>query len=161
MSRRNVTAISAAAVAAFFASSAWYAAFGNLMMELRGTDAAAAASTGASPLGTMVFVVAQSLVVASMISYLASRLGIAGPLGAVRLGALLWIFPASILLGSVVHEGVPPMLAAIHAGDWLVKLILMAVVLRGLRRRRGEGSEGGGWRLPGRRSATVHEGGKG
>jgi hypothetical protein len=29
----------------------------------------------------------------------------------------VWIFPASILLGSVVHENVPPALAAIHAGD--------------------------------------------
>ncbi len=46
-----------------------------------------------------------------------------------RLGALVWVFPAMILLGSVVHENVPLMLAAIHAGDWLVKLLLMAVII--------------------------------
>ena len=34
-----------------------------------------------------------------------------------------------ILLGSVVHENVPWMLATIHAGDWLVKLVLMAAIL--------------------------------
>jgi hypothetical protein len=34
-----------------------------------------------------------------------------------------------ILLGSVVHENVPLMLAAIHAGDWLVKPLLMAVII--------------------------------
>jgi hypothetical protein len=47
----------------------------------------------------------------------------------VRLGALIWVFPAMILLGSVVHENVPLLLAAIHAGDWLVKLLLMSVIL--------------------------------
>jgi hypothetical protein len=41
----------------------------------------------------------------------------------------LWIFPAAILLGSVVHEGVPPTLAGIHAGDWLAKLILIAAIV--------------------------------
>jgi hypothetical protein len=34
-----------------------------------------------------------------------------------------------ILLGSVIHENVPWKLAAIHTGDWLVKLLLMAVIL--------------------------------
>jgi hypothetical protein len=47
----------------------------------------------------------------------------------VRLGALVWVFPAMIPLYSVVHENVPLMLAAIHAGDWLVKLLLMAVII--------------------------------
>jgi hypothetical protein len=51
-----------------------------------------------------------------------------------RLGALVWMFPASILLGSVIHENVPLALAAIHAGDWLVKLLLMSVIL-GTRRK--------------------------
>lgn len=38
-------------------------------------------------------------------------------------------FPAAILLGSVVHEVVPLALAGIHAGDWLVKLILVAAIV--------------------------------
>jgi len=49
----------------------------------------------------MLFVVAQSLVVALMLAYLVSRLGITDRKAALRLGALVWIFPASILLGSV------------------------------------------------------------
>ena len=77
----------------------------------------------------MLFVVAQSLVVASVLAYFVSRLGIVDRKAALRLGALVWIFPASILLGSVIHENVPPALAAIHAGDWLVKLLLMSVLL--------------------------------
>jgi hypothetical protein len=97
-------------------------------MELSGTDPATAADA-ATPACTMLFVVVQSLVVAFMLAYFVAHLGIVNWKGAVRLGVLVWVFPAMILLGSVVHEDVPLMLAAIHAGDWLVKLLLMAVIL--------------------------------
>jgi hypothetical protein len=124
----NCVAIVVAAVAAFVASVVWYALFGNAMTELREADQTAAADSGTSVL-TVLFVVAQSLVVAFMLAYFVSRLGIIGWQGAVGVGALVWVFPAAILLGSVVHEGVPLMLAAIHAGDWLVKLLLIAVIV--------------------------------
>jgi Protein of unknown function (DUF1761) len=126
--RTSYLAVVVAAVAAFVASLVWYTVFGNAMMELRGVDPATAAEV-ATPIWTMLFVVAQSLVVALMLAYFVAQLGITSLRGAVRLGALVWVFPAMILLGSVVHENVPFMLAAIHAGDWLVKLLLMAVIL--------------------------------
>jgi Protein of unknown function (DUF1761) len=59
-----------------------------------------------------------------------------------RLGILVWVFPASILLGSVVHENVPLALAAIHAGDWLAKLLLMSVILGSWRRGASAGVVG-------------------
>jgi hypothetical protein len=121
----NFLAIVVAAVAAFVASAVWYTAFANPMANL--SDSAEAAS--GTPVWTMLFVIAQSLVVAFMIAYFASHLGIASLSGAVGLGALLWVFPAAILLGSVVHEGVPLALASIHAGDWLAKLILIAAIV--------------------------------
>ena len=126
--RTNYLAVVVAAVAAFVASLVWYTVFGSAMMELRGIDPTGAAEA-ATPVWTMLFVVAQSLVVALMLAYFVAHLGISNLRGAARLGALLWVFPAMILLGSVVHENVPFMLAAIHAGDWLVKLLLMAVIL--------------------------------
>lgn len=127
MRRMNYLAVLVAAVAAFVVSSVWYTIFGNVWMELRGIDPATAADMG-TPAWAMLFVVVQSLVVAFMLAYFVERLGIVNWIGAVRLGALIWVFPAAILLGSVVHENVPLMLAAIHAGDWLVKLLLMSVV---------------------------------
>jgi hypothetical protein len=133
----NYWAVVAAAVAAFVASSVWYTIFANTWMELRGIDPATAADMG-TPVWAMLFVVVQSLVVAFMLAYFVVHLGIGDWKGAVRLGALVWILPASILLGSVVHEDVPLMLAAIHAGDWLVKLLLMSIIL-------------GVWRKGGRR----------
>jgi hypothetical protein len=138
MFRMNYLAVVVAAVAAFVVSSVWYVIFGNVWMELRGIDPATAADMG-TPAWKMVFVVVQSLVVAFMLAYFVAHLGIVDWKGAVRLGALLWVFPAMILLGSVVHENVPLMLAAIHAGDWLVKLLLMTVIL-------------GVWHIGGRRS---------
>jgi Protein of unknown function (DUF1761) len=123
----DILAVVVAAVAAFVASSVWYAVFGSATMELSGVGPAAAADM-ANPAYTALFVVAQSLVVAFMLAYFVARLGTAGPKDAVRLGFLVWIFPAMILLGSVVHENVPWMLATIHAGDWLLKLLLMAVI---------------------------------
>jgi heme/copper-type cytochrome/quinol oxidase subunit 2 len=133
----NYLAVVAAAVAAFAASLVWYTVFAGAMMELRGIDPATATEMGA-PAWTMVFVIVQSLVVAFMLAYFVVHLGVADWKGAVRLGALVWVFPAMILLGSVVHENVPLMLAAIHAGDWLVKLLLMAVIL-GVWSRGGRG----------------------
>jgi hypothetical protein len=123
----DILAVVVAAVAAFVASSVWYAVFGSATMELSGVGPAAAADM-ANPAYTALFVVAQSLVVAFMLAYFVASLGTAGPKDAVRLGFLVWIFPAMILLGSVVHENVPWMLATIHAGDWLLKLLLMAVI---------------------------------
>jgi hypothetical protein len=139
MLRTNYLAVVVAAVAAFAASSVWYTGFGNAMMELRGIDPATA-PVMATPAWTMLFVVVQSLVVAFMLAYFVVHLGIIDWKGAVRLGALVWVFPAMILLGSVVHENVPLMLAAIHAGDWLVKLLLMTVIL-GVWRNGGRGSK--------------------
>ena len=140
MIRVNYLAIVVAAVAAFVASSAWYAVFGNIWMELRGIDPATAADMG-TPAWTMLFVVVQSLVVAFMLAYFVVRLRIVDWKVAVRLGALVWVFPVMMLLGSVVHENVPLRLAAIHAGDWLVKLLLMSVIL-GVWPKGGRGSKG-------------------
>ncbi len=49
-----------------------------------------------------------------------------------------------IILGFVVHENVPLMLAATHAGDWLATLLLMTVIL-------------GVWHSGGRRSKGAVE----
>lgn len=135
----NYLAVVAAAVAAFVASSAWYTLFGNQVAELSGVGPAAAAT----PASTMLFVVAQSLVVAFMLAYFVARLGITGWKDSARVGLLVWVFPATILLGSVVHENVPLMLAAIHAGDWLVKLLLLAVIV-GVWRKGGRARKGSG-----------------
>jgi hypothetical protein len=48
----------------------------------------------------------------------------------VLLGLRLWLaFPLILLSGSVMWDKVPMKLAAIHAGDWFIKIMLIAIVI--------------------------------
>ncbi len=72
----------------------------------------------------------RNVVVASVVAGLVALLGITGWAGALQLAIALWIgFPIVLLSGSVIHENVPLKLAAIHAGDWLAKLLVIAVIV--------------------------------
>ncbi len=128
----DLPALGLATAAAVAASGAWYAAFGRRLAQL---DDAYAEDTAAA--GWIVPVeLARSGTVAVTVSALAARTGVTRPRDAVRLGLALWVaFPGVLLTGSVVHEKVPWRLAAIHAGDWLVKLLLVSLTT-GARRRR-------------------------
>jgi hypothetical protein len=118
-------AILIAAVAAFVFAALYYAVLAPHAVAL----GAAWAQRSRPPAWLMALEFAKSLVVATVVATLVSLLGITGPAGALLLGLALWIaFPVVLLLGSVTQEDVPWKLAAIHAGDWLVKLLLMAVI---------------------------------
>jgi uncharacterized protein DUF1761 len=50
--------------------------------------------------------------------------------GALLLGTALWVaFPAVLLAGSVMWENAPASRAVIHAGDWLLKLVAIALIV--------------------------------
>jgi hypothetical protein len=114
-------AVAAAVVAAFIVSMVWYGAFaGPLGME----------DDGRPPLWKIAVELTRSLTVALVAGWLASRLGVASLAGALGLGLALWIgFPAVLFSGAVLWEGVPWRRAALHAGDWLVKLLVVAVIV--------------------------------
>ena len=49
---------------------------------------------------------------------------------AVLLGLVLWAsFPMVLLTGSIIWDKLPPVTALVHAGDWLLKLILICVII--------------------------------
>jgi hypothetical protein len=51
------------------------------------------------------------------------------PHDVLALGTVLWLgFPVVVLAGSVFHEHVPVPLAALHAGDWLLKLLAITTI---------------------------------
>jgi hypothetical protein len=112
-------------VAAFVVSAVWYVGVGNELAKL----SAAYADTQSPPAWKMLAEFVRSLIVAYMLARFAMLLGTNNWKGALRLGAWIWIFPAVILAGSVLHENVPWRLAAIHAGDWLIKLLVMSVII--------------------------------
>ena len=118
--------IGLAAGASVVASAAWYTAWGDRLARLD----EAYAGEARPPAWVLPVELARSTAVATAVSTLSRRTGVVGPAGAVGLGAGLWgAFPVVLLTGSVVHEKVPWQQAAIHAGDWLVKLLLISLVV--------------------------------
>jgi Protein of unknown function (DUF1761) len=60
----------------------------------------------------------------------ADRIGVTGAASAILLALLAWTaFPLVLLSGSVLHERVPWRLATIHAGDWLLKLVAVTLIV--------------------------------
>ncbi|MGV9774970.1 DUF1761 domain-containing protein [Streptosporangium sp. NPDC003464] len=126
----NYLAIVAAAVASFVISSVWYAAFGKQRAELLGGADAGASAGGRPPAWKVLVELFRSLVVASVLAGLAARMGITDWTGAALLGSAAWIgFPFVLLTGSVIWDNAPWKLAAVHAGDWLVKLLVITVMV--------------------------------
>ncbi|HEY3471001.1 MAG TPA: DUF1761 domain-containing protein [Amycolatopsis sp.] len=120
-----VLSVLGASVAAFVVSSVWYALFGKVWARL------SAAGAGARPTPwRMGAEFGRTLVLVAVFAALAAAVGVTGVPGALGLALLAWAgFPVVILAGSVLHERVPVGLAALHAGDWLVKIAVVAVVL--------------------------------
>ncbi|MGH8774555.1 MAG: DUF1761 domain-containing protein [Jiangellaceae bacterium] len=126
MTELNYLAILVAAAAAFVMSSAWYTGFGSRLAELDD----AYAGTERPPAWKLLVELARSLVVAAVLAGLTKEIGTDGWLDAMALGLVAWIgFPVVILTGAVIHENVPWKLAAVHAGDWLLKLVIIAAIV--------------------------------
>ena len=127
MNRAQFLALIAAVVAAFVASSLWYSPliFGKQLLELSG------AGLNSDPAGAKIAgEILRNIVLACVIARLIVLLKPSDWRHALGLGTLLWIgFPFLLLSGSVMWQNVPWMLAVIHAGDWLVKLVLMTAIL--------------------------------
>jgi hypothetical protein len=124
----NGVAIAVSAAAAFVASAVWYMLLGNQYAAL--SDAARAAAGTRPPPWKIVAELARSLVVAAVLAGLVVELDLTTWPAALGLGVATWVgFPVVLLAGSVLSENVPWRLAAIHAGDWLVKLLLVSCIV--------------------------------
>ncbi len=118
-------AVALAAVGAFLVSGAWYGALGSRLARL-----SPAWAEPARPGPTVAVELARGLVVAAAVAWLAARADVSGVGGALALAGVLWVaFPVVLLAGSVFHERVPAAVAAVHAGDWLLKLAVVCLVV--------------------------------
>jgi hypothetical protein len=119
----DLLAVLAATVAAFLSAGAYYAVLGDRLAAVSG-------ASGQAPPWTLAVELLRCLVLAAVVAGLASQGEIDEWTGGVALGLALWLgFPVVLWTGAVVHERTPLALAAIHAGDWLVKLLLIAVIV--------------------------------
>ncbi|HEX9218544.1 MAG TPA: DUF1761 domain-containing protein [Gemmatimonadales bacterium] len=128
----NSLAVVVAAVAVFILGWLWYSPllFFKPWMRLRGQDPVAAMAGAKMPGGKLVVEFARCLVLAFIIARFVALLGVASVFGAVNFGLFLWIgFPVILLTGSILWENVPWKVAAIHAGDWLVKLLVIPIIV--------------------------------
>jgi uncharacterized protein DUF1761 len=127
--------VAVAAVAAFVMSSVWYTVFGKARMELLDQDPRATADMRKVPAWKKATELVRELVIAYVVARFVVLIGVVDWKAAVQLGFWMWFgFVFMILVGAVVWDNVPWKLTAIHAGDWLVKLPLMAVILSAWRR---------------------------
>lgn len=124
-------AIVAACVAAILVSSIWYSpfVFGKQWMELRSAQPPGITDT-TMPAWKIPVDLARELVVVYVIARFVTGLRIVDWKGAVSLGLWVWLgFPVQMLVGSSLWDNKPWTLSLIHAGDWLMKMLLISLVL--------------------------------
>jgi hypothetical protein len=122
----DLLAVLVATIAAFVSAATYYAAVGEQLAEV--SDAAAAG--GRPPAWKLALELLRCLTLAVVVAGLASQGRIDDWTGGVLLGSALWIgFPLVLWTGAVLHENTPSKLAVIHGGDWLVKLLVIAVIV--------------------------------
>lgn len=120
-------AILLATVGGFIMSSLWYILFGNVLA----TAGSNAASGQVSPIATVLVELTRNLLLAGALAFLVGELPAKTVSQALILSLILWVgFPVILLAGSVFHEGVSPVVAAVHGGDWLLKITLATLIIR-------------------------------
>jgi Protein of unknown function (DUF1761) len=115
-----------ATAVAFVLGGTYYAVLGDRLAVACGD----AGPDEPPPVWTFAVELVRCLVLSAVVAGLASEAGIDDVAGGLALGAVLWTgFPFVLWVGAVVHERTPVALAAIHAGDWLAKLLAVAVIV--------------------------------
>ena len=127
-----MASIGLAALICFCIGAAWYSLlFGAALASLRSGNHPAI--DGRPAAAVMLAEFGRCLIVAAAMAYLINRTGTVSWGDALTLAAVVWGgFQLFGLVGSVLHEGYPAKLYAIHMGDALVKALASAVIITGL-----------------------------
>ena len=113
-----------ATVVAFVLGAVYYLVLGNRLVMAGGT---AATSRWSLPVEVL-----RCLALAGVVAGLAAAVGADTVPSGLALGLVLWIgFPAVLWAGAIVHANTPWRVAAIHAGDWLWKLLALGALVGG------------------------------
>jgi hypothetical protein len=124
----NYLAVVVAAVAAFVGSSVWYGVFGQQLAKVSPVFAELQAEKPAA--WRILTVFAGSLLLSFVVAYVIGLKADATRMSAVGIGCLLWLGLSAVQwASSMVWENVPLTMAAIHAGDWLMKLVVISAIV--------------------------------
>lgn len=124
----NFAAIAVVVVAAFVISSVYYTVFSKPRTAL--LEAAGITPEERPRPWKIALELVRGFALAYVIAGLVAQTGVTTAGGGLQLGLWLWLaFPVVLLSGSIIWDSAPWKMAAIHAGDWLLKIMLMALVL--------------------------------
>ena len=122
----NLLSIAVATLASFLLSSVWYVSLGGVLARL---STAYAENARMSPAKALLELL-RSTILATVVTVLVRWSGVDNVGFAVGFALIAWVgFPVVLLSGSVLHERVSVALAAIHAGDWLIKLLVVTLIV--------------------------------
>ena len=127
----SYSAMVVALIAAIAVSSIWYSPllFGKLWRELDGANPAGPANTNI-PAWKILIDLVREFVVIYVLARLVSGLRIVDWRAALNLGLWIWLgFPVQMLVGASLWDNKPWTLDLIHAGDWLLKMLLTTLIL--------------------------------
>jgi hypothetical protein len=122
----NYWAVITTGLVAFFLSVIWYSPvlFGEIWERYRH------APNPEIPAWTMVFAPLRELIVAIALAILIVRLNLTNWKNTTKLMLLLWLaFHAVGMTGAILWDNMQWQLGAVHAGDWLMKMLFMGIVL--------------------------------
>ena len=123
----NLVAVTVCTVTAFVLSSIWYMALGKVRAQLLGLDLHK--ERRPKPQNILLELL-RTFILALVFAIILSELKDSSLHGSILLGLRLWLaFPLILLSGSVLWDKVPKKLAAIHAGDWFIKLLVIALIV--------------------------------
>lgn len=119
--------VAVAAVAAFVLSSVYYVVTTPLEQRALGDRAL---DRGRPAPWKVVTELVRTAVVGAGFAWIAAQADLLALPSSLLLALVLWVaFPVVLLTGSVIWERVPWQTAAIHSGDWLLKLLLVALAI--------------------------------
>jgi hypothetical protein len=113
-------------IAAFALSIVWYSPllFGNIWEQYRQMP------NPGIPKWTMVFAPLREFIVALVLAKLIVNLHLTHWKNTIKLILLLWFaFHAVGMAGAILWDNMQWQLGAVHAGDWLMKMLFMGIVL--------------------------------
>lgn len=117
-----------AGMAVFLLSSIYYIALTPIEVRALGQ---AAPDRGGRPAPTKALLeLGRSVLLGAVIAGVARACHLHGVGSTVLLGLVLWLgFPFVLLSGSIMWDKVPPVTALLQAGDWLLKLLVIAAIV--------------------------------
>ncbi|HEX5168216.1 MAG TPA: DUF1761 domain-containing protein [Cyclobacteriaceae bacterium] len=124
--RMNYWAVSATGILAFALSLLWYSPlmFGKIWMQYRH------APNPSTPQWTIAFAPLREVLASYVVAVLIVRLGLSDWKASARLMVILWAaFHAVGMAGAILWDNMQWQLGVVHAGDWLVKLVFIGIVL--------------------------------